>query len=58
MSLLADANRSFDVLVIRTNTALPYSSVFIELQPGYWDAESEQQLRERIERERKKSPAP
>lgn len=58
MSLLADANRSFDVLVIRTNTALPYSSVFIELQPGYWDAESEQQLRERIERERKKSPSP
>jgi hypothetical protein len=58
MSLLADANRSFDVLLIRTNTALPYSSVFIELQPGYWDAESEQQLRDRIQRERKKIPSP
>ena len=58
MSLLADANRSFDVLLIRTNTALPYSSVFIELQPGYWDAESEQQLRDRIQRERKKIPPP
>lgn len=50
--LLADANRSFDVLVVRTTTALPYSSVFIELQPGYWDAESEQRLRDRIRRDR------
>ena len=52
LTLLEDANRSFDVLVIRTATALPYSSVFIELQPGYWDVDSETRLRERIERER------
>jgi hypothetical protein len=52
LTLLEDANRSFDVLVIRTNTALPYSSVFLELQPGYWDVDSETRLRERIERER------
>jgi len=58
MSLLADANRSFDVLIIRTTSALPYSSVFIELQPGYWDAESEQQLRDRISSERKKPATP
>jgi len=58
--LLQDANRSLEVLVIRTPTALPYSSVFIELLPGYWDAESEERLRERIraERMRKISPAP
>ena len=52
LSLLEDANRSFDVLVIRTPTALPYTSVFLELQPGYWDVDSETRLRERIERER------
>lgn len=52
LTLLADANRSFDVLVIRTTTALPYTSVFLELQPGYWDVDSETRLRERIERER------
>ncbi|NJM37733.1 MAG: hypothetical protein HC845_07675 [Akkermansiaceae bacterium] len=52
LTLLEDANRSFDVLIIRTNSALPYSSVFLELQPGYWDVESETRLRERIERER------
>ncbi len=53
MSLVADANRSFDVLVIRTTSPLPYSSVFLELQPGYWDSDSELELRNRIERERK-----
>jgi D-ribose pyranose/furanose isomerase RbsD len=52
LTLLEDANRSFDVLVIRTSTALPYSSVFIELQPGYWDVDSETRLRDKIERER------
>ncbi|RYD40723.1 MAG: hypothetical protein EOP85_13775 [Verrucomicrobiaceae bacterium] len=52
LTLMEDANRSFDVLVIRTPTALPYSSVFLELQPGYWDVDSEMRLRERIERER------
>lgn len=52
ITLIEDANRSFDVLVIRTNTALPYSSAFLELKPGYWDVDSENRLRERIERER------
>lgn len=52
LTLLESANQSFDVLVIRTPTALPYSSVFLELQPGYWDAESEDRLRQRIQRER------
>ena len=57
LTLLEDANRSFDVLVIRTPTALPYTSVFLELQPGYWDAESESRLRERISRERREKLA-
>ena len=52
LTLMEAANQSFDVLVIRTSTALPYSSVFLELQPGYWDAESEDRLRQRISRER------
>lgn len=52
LTLLEDANRSFDVLVIRTQSALPYASVFMELQPGYWDSESESRLRDRIEQER------
>ncbi|MBC8126409.1 MAG: hypothetical protein H8M99_04580 [Gloeobacteraceae cyanobacterium ES-bin-144] len=58
LTLLEDANRSFDVLVIRTTTALPYSSVFLELRPGYWDVDSETRLRERIERERMQKIVP
>ncbi len=53
LTLLEDANRSFDVLVIRTTTALPYSSIFLELQPGYWDVDSETRLRDKIARERR-----
>ena len=52
LTLLDDANRSFDVLVIRTQSAMPYSSVFLELQPGYWDAAAESRLRDRIAQER------
>jgi hypothetical protein len=46
--LLEDAEKTFDVLVIRTPTTLPYTSIFIELRPGYWDADAETQLRRRI----------
>lgn len=52
LTLLEEAASRFDILVIRTPTALPYTSVFLELQPGYWDADSESRLRERITRER------
>jgi hypothetical protein len=52
LTLMQDANRNFDVLVIRTTTALPYTSVFLELQPGYWDVDSETRLRDKIARER------
>lgn len=58
LTLIEDANRSFDVLVIRTQSALPYCSVFMEMRPGYWDAESEERLRERIKRERMQKLVP
>lgn len=61
LTLVQDAQKSFDVLVIRTTTALPYSSVFLELQPGYWDGESEQRLRADMQRRRMEklaSPSP
>ncbi len=58
LTLIESAQSSFNVLVIRTTTALPYSSVFLELQPGYWDADSEKELRQRISRERMEKLAP
>ncbi|BDI31172.1 hypothetical protein CCAX7_32230 [Capsulimonas corticalis] len=39
----------FEILVIKTSFQIPYTSVFIELDCGYWDAESERRLRMRME---------
>ena len=52
LTLMEDTTKSFDVLVIRTTTALPYTSVFMELQPGYWNSDSESRLREQLDRQR------
>ena len=49
MSLINNTSKSYRVLVIKTRTALPYSSVFVELGSGYWDAESEAALRKSME---------
>ena len=48
--LLEDSANKFTVLVFKTSTALPYSGIFIELDSGYWDPESERDMRERLEK--------
>jgi len=49
LSLLAESDSAdFAVLVIKTNTALPYTNVFVELDSGYWDRDSEDKLRAAI----------
>lgn len=35
----------FNVLILKTNLVLPYTSVFIELECGYWTDAAEQRLR-------------
>ncbi len=46
LTLLAHSDASkFAVLVLKSKTALPYSSVFVELDSGYWDRGSEDKLR-------------
>jgi hypothetical protein len=35
----------FRILILKTSMFIPYTSVFFELECGYWDHESEQQLR-------------
>ena len=47
--VLEDDSKTFAVLVIKTKTALPYSSIFIELDSGYWDQSSEEKLRSKME---------
>ena len=43
---LDEAGKTFKVLVIKTPLTLPYTSVFFQLECGYWNAASEKQLRE------------
>lgn len=47
-SLIEDAAKQFNVLVIKTKTQLPYSNIYIELDSGYWNSESETHLRKSL----------
>ena len=38
----------FRILLIKTDMTIPYTSIFFELDCGYWSAEAEQRLREAI----------
>ena len=38
----------FNVLVIKTNLVIPYTSVFFQLECGYWNAEAEESLRKEM----------
>lgn len=48
LRVLEEAGRSYRVLVLKTTATLPYVSVFMELDCGYWTAEKEKQLRQRM----------
>lgn len=43
-----EAAKTYNVLVIKTNMALPYTAVFFELTTGYWSDDAEKRLRESI----------
>lgn len=40
-----EAGKTFQVLVLKTNSTIPYSSVFIQLKAKYWSDEAEARLR-------------
>ena len=44
------AAQMFSILIIKSTMTIPYTSVFIELDCGYWDAESEARLRADLQR--------
>jgi L-fucose mutarotase/ribose pyranase (RbsD/FucU family) len=46
---LEDAAHGFHVLVLKSTTTLPYSSVFIQLDSGYWAPDAERRLRAAIQ---------
>jgi hypothetical protein len=41
-----EAARTYNILIVKTNTTLPYTAVFLELRTGYWSDEAEKRLRE------------
>lgn len=48
---LDEAGRTFGVLLFKTKLTLPYTSVYLQLDCGYWDAQSEAELRTAIKAE-------
>lgn len=44
-SKLNNASKLFKVVIFKTNETVPYSSVLLELDCAYWNAEKESQLR-------------
>ncbi len=47
---LAQAAKDYRLLFIRTNTRLPYSSIAIELDTGYWNSDAEAEVQQRVEK--------
>ena len=48
---LDEAGETFHVLVLKTNMTIPYTSVFLRLDCGYWSDEQEKRLREKMTRQ-------
>ena len=47
-----EAGKTFQILILKTHLTLPYTSVFIQLECGYWTAEAEKALRAAISHSR------
>ena len=45
---LDEAGKTFHILVLKSTMTIPYTSVFIQLDCGYWTGEQEKRLRERM----------
>lgn len=43
-----EAAKLFNVMILKTNQTIPYSSVFIQLDCKYWSIDNEEQLRKNI----------
>ena len=51
ISRIDEASRTFDVLILKTDLTLPYTSVFLELGCAYWSDGAESRLRESMKTE-------
>ena len=46
ISKLDEAGKTFHILVLKSRMTIPYTSVFIRLECGYWSADAEKRLRQ------------
>lgn len=46
---LDQGSKLFNVLLLKTNLTIPYTSVFLELDCGYWSPEKEARLRKALQ---------
>jgi hypothetical protein len=51
ISMLDEAGKTFKIILLKTNLTLPYTSVFIRLECGYWTDKAEKQLRENMKKQ-------
>jgi D-ribose pyranose/furanose isomerase RbsD len=50
LARLDQVAKTYKILMIKTNLALPYTTVFMELDCGYWGPENEAKLREAMKK--------
>ena len=43
-----EASKLFKIVVLKTNETIPYTSVFLQLDCSYWNAEKGKKLREKM----------
>jgi D-ribose pyranose/furanose isomerase RbsD len=48
ISRLDQVGKTFKIVMVKTTLAVPYTSVFLELDCGYWPAEAEAKMREKM----------
>ncbi len=47
---LDEAGKTFHVLILKTNLTIPYTSVFLQLDCAYWNADAEKRLRDAMKK--------
>jgi D-ribose pyranose/furanose isomerase RbsD len=45
---LDEVGKTFKIVMVKTTLAVPYTTVFLELDCGYWPAEAEAKMREKM----------
>jgi hypothetical protein len=48
ISNIEEASKHFNILVLKTNMTIPYTSVFIRLDCKYWSADAEKRMRDKM----------